>query len=268
MIRRRRNLMPPYEVMGSAGHKGAAAAPGPAPAAPTLVSRAPTAPPPRAGDAPPTQAWHKGAPIILRLPRGVVAFACVVALGVVILAYFVGYSIGYRTAKTGEDESVRDQQAALAAATGGNGATPATATPSNRVGAAPSIGTRTTTPPPQPAPATVASTERRKDATNYFILTTGGNRQELDRLAQFLAANGVDVEVIPAHNGRSFQVVALKGFAPEQLASAARRDYEKELRRLGRLWKSQNKGATDLADMYPTKYEADTGRRTKTGNTP
>lgn len=261
MIRRRRNLMPPYEVMGSI--KGAPPqGVGHSATEPSVLSRAPVhreGEPEMRGDS----GWQRGAPITLRLPRGVVVLAGVVMLVVVLLAYFVGHAIGYRAAVVAQETETVGREGELDAATGaGQWSSPAQNSPTNKSPVTTAVrqpaagGTVAATGGAKPHAAVTGQSvtgERRQPGLNYFILAEY-NQPEATRLAGFLQANGVDAMINPRHNGRSFQVVALRGFPPDQLASTARREFEQELRRLGRSWKSQNKGPSDLADMYLAKY--------------
>lgn len=258
MIRRRRNLMPPYQVMGSPGkNPDVPRAPGHAPAAePEVISRAPAE---RTRSAEPhgEGGWAPGTPVILRLPRGVAVMMGVAALVVLLIAYFVGHAVGYRAAVLTARQDVEEASRMNEVANGGT---------RNPLPGIAGLQTGTTTPPPAvpgtrstaggptaPEKPLAAGQDPRVAGLNYFVLVQL-DRTEAERLQRFMTENGVESLLVPSHNGKSFQVVALKGFRGDQLAGSERRAYEQELRRLGRLWKSQNKGASNLADMYPAKF--------------
>lgn len=293
MIPRRRNTMPPLEVMGQNLTRPEAIRPAPgkpalpkpaatkpaSPPEPAVMHKAPMEAPPPSG--PQAVLAKSQQPLILRVPQGLLVISGLVVIGLIVLAYMVGSSRGYNKAETDlnlGEQSRRaefDAQRSNLRSGGSQGMDPnrpavnrpppvglppvppglSSGSRSNNTGAA--IG-------PQPASESgtsagkpvVSGAVQRQAGYNYFILATS-NHDESQRLAQFLRENGVDAGVFPQHNGGSFQVVALRGFPRDQLTSPARKDYERELRRLGRIWKTQKSGSSDLADMYPDLYRGE-----------
>jgi hypothetical protein len=69
-----------------------------------------------------------------------------------------------------------------------------------------------------------------------------------------LGQHGVEAAAIFVNNNR-FKVVALEGFLASELDSERAREYKQLLRRLGRLWQDSKRGAGDLSDMYPERYD-------------
>lgn len=287
MIPRRRNTMPPLEVMGQnltrpeavRASPGKPAAPKPvSPPEPAVMHKAPTDAPPPTG--PQAILARSQQPMVLRVPQGLLVISGLVVIGLIVLAYMVGSSRGYNKAETDlalGDQSRRaefDAQRSNLRPAGTQGIDPNRPAVSRPppVGLPPvppglstgsrSAGTGTSGGTPQKSdvdtgvkPSGTASASRQV-GYNYFVLATS-NHDETQRLAQFLRENGVDAGVFPQHNGGSFQVVALRGFPRDQLTSQSRKDYERELRRLGRLWKTQKSGSSDLADMYPDLYHGE-----------
>lgn len=266
----RKRKLPPYEVMGSAGRRvgkpDAEPADAVAPEADAVgEGESPAAVVPPASMTPP-QVQRSQGPIVLRVPPGFAAVLAVLAVGVVVLAYWVGYSEGKR-AQVAEQarqrrtlEQMEERAMLEMSRTSGTPVSPGSPSPKpqaprpGRTGGAAGVPG---VPGVTPAIVTAGGEDPRQKGLNYFVLIhyPVEARGEAEALVGFLRARGVDAAAILRHNGRLFQVVALRGFAPEELQSADRREYERRLRQLGRDWQVERKGAGNLSDMYPSKFE-------------
>jgi hypothetical protein len=170
-------------------------------------------------------------------------------LGLLVLAYWVGYSRGDSAA---EKRVTAMYEPALA----DDGRTPPERTgtgPGSRINTA-NTGSGTATTPAQQA-------DPRVKGSNYLILALYPE-EEARRLKAFLAERQVEVMVGPRNNKGLCQVIALTGFTREQVrdTDAAERFLAK-MRALGRDWKAANDNrGDDLASMYYDKYQPPDGR--------
>lgn len=186
--------------------------------------------------------WDAGVPVVLRVPRGVAIMACVSVLGLLVLAYWAGYSQG----SSATEERLRSEWAEGGRPDRIPGMPSATATlvvpdTANPGGSEPAAGDQ---------PAVRVARDPRQVGLNYLILAMYP-RMEAERLGAFLDGRGVETIVIPTDNGRSFEVVGLVGFTSEQRRAGEHREYERRMRQLGRDWHAFNnfKGL-NLSDMY------------------
>ncbi|MFG0250977.1 MAG: hypothetical protein ACF8OB_19010 [Phycisphaeraceae bacterium JB051] len=194
-------------------------------------------------------------PLVLRIPKGYAALAALILVGLFVLTYWVGYSRGDKDRLAKVRELAESQQemynrTALLAATGqstasGSGAASSTSTQNN---SGKSVTENmpvvyTTDNPPQ----------KYRAGHNYFVLVHYPPK-EATELVEFLGQHGVDAAAIFVNNKR-FKVVALEGFLASELDSQRAREYKQLLRRLGRLWQDSKRGAGDLSDMYPERYD-------------
>lgn len=309
MAVRRRNSLPPYEVMGQASRVPGARAPGSSGAAgssgspgspePTVISRAPSDRSPQTGD-PLGGSWLDRAHKPMRVPQIMFVWLLLFLIVALAVAYWVGKARGQSIANA-EAQARRSERAQVerngvlvpapdyAGVVGRSsnnpgippiGPAPAARTPSSGVPTGTTAGTTPrprgvevsgtnvvpANPPTSPGQANAGVTPvgaarpggipTRQPGLNYMVLATLPE-EEAQTLAAFLREHGVDAGAFARHNGRSFQVIALRGFSREQLAGPAKMEFEKELRRLGRVWKDQKNGATNLADMYMDLYKED-----------
>jgi len=198
-------------------------------------------------------AWSRaGVPITLRVPRGVAIVVLVGVIGLLVLAYWVGYERGGAAAS-------RQAQAMDTGPTGPRDAPPAPA--SNR-GAGASDAADTGSPAgenptgPTGRDAAGPAADPRAVGLNYFIVA---RRRPPDarKLADFLEQQGgVETYVDPLDNGYSLIWVVDRGFRADELGSEAYNAFQRRLRELGRAWKRHNDGkGADLGDMYVRKYK-------------
>lgn len=248
MNARRRDNTPPYEIMGNRPSVPQASGRGPRPRSSAgagisgfFESIADT--------------WRSGAsePLTLRVPRGMAVAMLAGLLGLLVLAYWVGYSRGDSAA----DKRVRaEYEPALA----DDGRAP----PERSVtapGTGPGSRINATNNGPGTASAPVTQSDPRVKGNNYLILALYPE-EEARRLKAFLAQRQVEVMVGPRNNKGLCQVIALNGFTREQVrdTDAAERFLTK-MRALGRDWKAANDNrGDDLASMYYDKYQPPDGR--------
>ncbi len=194
-------------------------------------------------------------PLVLRIPKGYAALAALILVGLFVLTYWVGYARGDKDRLAKVRELAESQQemynrTALLTATGQPTASNRTSTPlTNAQGSVPDAITEnmpvvyTTDNPPS----------KYRAGYNYFVLVHYPPREAAE-LVEFLGQHGVDAAAIFVNNNR-FKVVALEGFLASELDSERAREYKQLLRRLGRLWQDSKRGAGDLSDMYPERYD-------------
>lgn len=119
-----------------------------------------------------------------------------------------------------------------------------------------------TVPPPerpveQPAKASASveaiavTTDTREPGHNYYRLRTD-SRGEAIRAAEFLTAHGVPAMAVPAsraNNGGLWIVYARLGIPSGKLrGNPEAQDLEREIARLGKVWKSQEGGSSEFED--------------------
>ncbi len=226
----------------------AAGSSGEAPAPPAEAeSRRAVANEPLIGGAP----WWVGssAPIVLRVPRGLMVIICLALVGLIVLAYFVGYAKGNGDLAAKIDQAVADELVLA-----GRGLPPPEARGGTDI-----LGRATQAAPGPPATGGGASQSRdpRTAGHNYMVLATLRPDDALP-LVRFLRENGVETILVSVkvRDSEQVQVVAVnKGFAGPDLNRQARWDYEARLKALGRAWKRHNSNRGDaLGSMYFDKY--------------
>jgi hypothetical protein len=240
MSARRRDNTPPYEIMGKQPVQPQASGRGPRPGGGiggfgrSLVD-----------------AWRDGAsePLLLRVPRGMALCLLAGLLGLLILAYWVGYSRGGAAA---EQRVMAIYEPSL------NGAV---RVPPTRPGGA-SQGPKTAFSGTSGQGSAQSSAGQRADprtpGLNYLILATCAE-DEAQRLKKFLTDRQVDVMIGPRNNRGLCQVIVLKGITPQQYGDQnVRERILAPMRALGRDWKAFNKGKGDnLSSMFYEKYKPD-----------
>lgn len=125
-------------------------------------------------------------------------------------------------------------------------------TPTNRnEGATPS----TTTPMPGPGG------DLREAGKNYLHVAGQLDQATAVRMAKFLGENGLPALVIgvdknerPSNNPAFYIVVAAKGLASSEFNASTKGPLEEQVQRLGKRWKTEQKGWSDLSDRYWRKH--------------
>ncbi|MBL4700469.1 MAG: hypothetical protein JKX85_04350 [Phycisphaeraceae bacterium] len=193
------------------------------------------------------ESGHSG-PFLLRIPKGYAVLAAMVLLGLLTMAYWVGYSRGDkdRHAKMIELKASRQEMysrtAGLKASL--NEGSSIVTQPESGTGFNGSFDASS---------SSVYSSKNYVPGFNYFVLVHYPHK-EAGELVEFLKGHGVVATAILVNNNR-FKVVALEGFLASELDRVRVREYKQLLRRLGRLWQGSQRGAGDLSDMYPERYD-------------
>ncbi len=194
----------------------------------------------------------------LRLPVGYVFLA----VAFVIIVAFATYFIGFASGKTYE----KAEQQRILATFGPSVSDPTIDTPivpaveQTRPEAAveprPIPTTTAGRPTERPADPRPAATDRptRVVGLNYYIVATYP-REDADRLITFLADNDILAQAVPVSSGNTAQVWVLRGFTGSELRSEEGRRFKNRLLRLGRHWKSDERGWDNLDTMWPEKYD-------------
>ncbi len=234
---RYRHHPPPYELM----NPGTLTSPGPVYRSQTDTD---SITPPSVGRS--GRWWARTAqPLVLRLPVGLAVVLGLTFLLLIVLAYWAGQAHGRRGASVRsiplEPGHVQAPPSKLAAGQ------PAMSLVDHQEGSGGRHGSAA-------ADRQEGVTERRA-GLNYFVLA---HYPEADarRLVTFLRRHGVEATAVRPHNKRLFQVIALRGFRRDQIESPGRRQFERELRQLGRAWKSQRLGPDfSQTGIYLDLYE-------------
>ncbi|MFP4144786.1 MAG: hypothetical protein ACLFV3_06545 [Phycisphaeraceae bacterium] len=220
--------MAPYEVMRSQALKRRPSAPAREPAA---------SEPTETGEG----IWAGArAPLVLRVPRGMAVLLGLGLLGLIVLAFVVGYEQG---------QSAAEQATADA---GSQSASPrlarAPAVPAGAAGldASPAEGSQTPGSAGERAPAW-------KESESYLCVATHPH-EVAERLAEYMRGAGVEVGVIPHDNDRS-KVVCRRGFG-DTSSSEAKRFRARIVNEIGPDWDENHRGPTDLSDAYWIPYQA------------
>lgn len=109
--------------------------------------------------------------------------------------------------------------------------------------------------PPKQSGATGNADDPRQPGLNYFRLIElpQAAREEGAKAVEFLKENGVDAGLVSVNNGRSYKLLALRGF--DRVGSPEAQAYGEKLKQLGRMWKAKFKAvSSDWHDLYPEKY--------------
>ncbi len=232
-----------------------------------------TPPPVQAGDDEPIEmsrplGWLSPGQVV-RLPVG---YLLIAAAGMVILAvavFLIGYQTGGRAERLRAEERIRTygppttdplaggfvDPAGSAADLGAGAGDASASTPGERTDTQPAVestardGASSPPPGPQNRPQ---STPQRVRGLNYWIVSYT-TPEEGERLVQFFAEHGLPARAYPASGG-NVQVWVLRGYTAEERRSAEADAFERRLRQLGRIWKSERGGTDNLDTMWPKKY--------------
>lgn len=248
---RRKDHLPPFEIMGSAP-----------PRRPWHEreregkdeeedqARDSTAAGPVRSDGVPPGQWlqwlsHAGPPLVLRVPRGLAISVVLGVLGLLVVAYWVGFERG--EAAMGGDEpppaavSRGDRVPIVGAPSGGSTqGRGASSEPDGAGGdAVPEVGE--------------AASDPRVPGLNYMVMARR-NRRGAIRLAQFIREQGVETILVPDSNEMYLIVATERGF--DEMSSDEYQAYRNRLRAIGRAWKRHNDGrGSALEDMYLALYK-------------
>lgn len=190
------------------------------------------------------QWWGGGAPIVLRLPRGMALVLVVAAVGLLILAYLTGHSRGVSAGEA-------NAESRFEALTRG----------SMRGGAMVDGGGQILSTDGQPIASGKSrvflpgDAEPRRQGLNYPIVARYP-LEDAKMLADFIAERGVATLVVSADTTGLFHVIPLTGFTGEGFRAKQHHAAERRLREIGRQWKIRNNNrGDDLSSLWWDKFE-------------
>jgi hypothetical protein len=183
------------------------------------------------------------------MPVGYAFFLAAAVLGL----FALGWALGHRSAVN----KAREEQAARAA--------------SEFEGPGPTRDLYGSNAPAQPSPPVVDQRQAprqssvpqrpivpdrdpREAGLNYYIVDRY-DPATAARAVEFLRASGMDVVALPDENPTFHLIVALPGFPRGSLSSPEAKAVGDQIRRLGRVWKQQQRGPSDFSSCYLKKYE-------------
>lgn len=204
----------------------------------------------------------------IRLPVGYLFFAIAGVIALIIAGYMFGYHQRDRVAEqerlrmlTGENpgsggggsgitdplnsgsSSQRGSNTSGSSNQGGSGSTPQNQT-----------GSRTGSPLTNVWFVRDGVSDPRERGRNYFMLATNYPWDEAERAALFLGRNGVGTVVYPSSRSGRWNLSTRRGFEGGTFRDSEAQALVEEIKRLGRQFRSQERGATDFDDLYPALY--------------
>jgi len=209
---------------------------------------------------------------ILRIPTGFV----VVYLGATVVLLIVAYSIGYGIGKNkGHDEMMpgftqtptNDPARTNPTNSDNQPIRPNTTTrndtsntnPSNETSEAglfpPAGGSNPPTAEAQNQPTEPYRLDQdsRRIGLNYIRIEQFPPTEAI-HVAEFLAANGIDVMVLPTNDGSLREVITRNGISRDSYSTEGTA-LIRRLRQLGRIWESQHNGSKDFDSLYGDLHE-------------
>lgn len=187
----------------------------------------------------------------IRVPIGylflTLAFIVVLAAG----AYMFGYTRGKEDEASRRAELMAHEMelAALAAQQGGRGSAGSQpGTSQAGTGATGSSGVRPGTPggagSDRPAPTSPAGwgpidSDPRQPGLNYFYLVQKTTKAGATSVAEFCRAEGLEAYVVPANNGRDFDVFVAPGHTPDDRPSTGVKSLESKISEIKIKWKAR-----------------------------
>lgn len=192
-----------------------------------------------------------------------VTAGCVLAaaLGLVLVAYLYGYSVGQRAAKDRMGQRAAADLDRLVEATERPSLpdSPAQTAPSMPAAAANAGSGNPAAGAPGAAPGPAISTgDPRKDGLNYFVIAQVPVASA-DRLVAFCRERDLDAHSVPDDTGGLRFVIVTPGFSAGERRSEPVLRLEARIRSVGLLWKSAARGNRDFSDFYPRKFAAKPG---------
>jgi hypothetical protein len=97
----------------------------------------------------------------------------------------------------------------------------------------------------------VESDPRR--AGRLYLVLAETRREGALRLAEYCRTNGLEAYVVGGDNGPRRRVILLPGFATR--SDPELRSLMERVDQVGRAWKAEHRGESDLSDKYPHLYE-------------
>lgn len=257
---------PPYEVMGDLARRRASgrrpggtdeaeAEPDPSASAAETTAEAGDS----AGPSGAARLWQwaasRGAPLTLRVPRGLAAAVVTGVLGLLVLAWWVGYVQGEHAAETRFERGLQGQAARMQQGppTDAGGAAAGSARGEQVSGGAGQSTAATGDGP--------LGQNAREAGLNYDVLLTCDLNRARD-LAAFYRSRGVAIHLENLDNNRAQVWVVGQGYRPSALASDNRPkdpSYIERVIELGKQYARQHEGIApaELSQPQMTKYQGD-----------
>ena len=89
-------------------------------------------------------------------------------------------------------------------------------------------------------------------AGRWYMVIAETRRGGALRLAEFCRSEGLEAYAVPVQNSSRVRVILLPGLTTQDGPERAKVDTR--IRAIGRRWKSQSRGNSDLADAYPMRH--------------
>jgi hypothetical protein len=204
--------------------------------------------------------WLRGsaAPLMLRVPRGLAAVAISGMLGLLVLAYWVGYAQGVDAGKTSVREQLDQQQQAMTRTppSAYQGMAPGQASDRQQgmLGSDKDATDQANAGQDRAGSAGQSSTARQP-GLNYFVLATWPETPAR-QLAGFFEDRGVAITLEKTDDGRFRVWVVGQGF--RSVSSDAYHQYEQRLVQVVNAWNRQDiPGSYIPSDLSARKYQPD-----------
>ncbi len=236
------------------------------PPPPPKQSPATTAAPTTTAD----QHEHNSLGKTIRIPLGYIFIAVAGVIGMIIISYSVGFARGRQDEITRQEDIHAASLSNTTYNTDRNTQIPTSNLPSNN-----DHSTNQTQPlsreTQQPSPEnnrTIGQSNTRSDTiqTNplyrdsrqsglNYIIVERFDRDEAERVANFLRTKGIDVMILPANNNRSlWQVLVRQGFEGWLSNREAQRTLER-VKRHGQEWLRLHSGSKDFEQAFGKKFD-------------
>ena len=204
-------------------------------------------------------------PMVLRVPRGLAVAALAGVIGLLVLAYWVGYvqggAGGERTSSVASADGLKPPPPEALRGMGQDGRDTTAGLNGQAGQARPSRDGATRQSPAGPPSGSDQPAADRQPGLNYFIVATWP-REAARSLAAFIQQQGLATSLVSRDNGRFAVVITEPAFAlePEDTADASpvRRQREQQLADVLEAWNAQEDlpGGynVDPEDMFLKKY--------------
>lgn len=206
---------------------------------------------------------------VIRLPVGYLIVAALLILALSIGGYMIGYKKREREeARLREQDlrrqfdDVRDPLADPQGRSGAAGTVPSTGQPVLGSPERPPVASSSEPPPSalsgRPGRVTVVrqpGDDPREGGKNYLVAAQLA-LEEAQKAANFLAARGLEIAVVPVDNrSLTWHVVVVQGFGPGDWYGPGGKRLERDLQALGRQYKRDLKGPVDFSDAWWQKFK-------------
>lgn len=93
-----------------------------------------------------------------------------------------------------------------------------------------------------------------REAGKWYFRIAETNRAGARRLAEFCRERGLETYVVPSNNDNLRLVIVLPGIDEPRNQDPNYRPLRELIVEIGQSWQSEERGASDLSDAYPTRY--------------